>query len=441
MECDSNAVLAAPRRGQVRGDHVDGDDADQSAGNSVPTSRRGPFPLGRRRRGGRAGNFPAATLELSPAGVQPHFDGSAPIYMYITTATAERCSAYRWRRRTAAGRARRSPARCATPSHTTEVPFDPGCATWWRSFRAATRRCGTSTSSSARTTIISARLRRNERHPATVAARLDLCRGSSLPQGGADDSQPEARRRAAEARSTPSSPTSASASDGEVGAPRFDLQRRRRRRLGSVSVLEIAAVLRRTAGQAEALDPLRLARRRRSRGSRLRASSPIIPPCRATRSSPSSTWTWSVAVRRPTITGRQQGRGQSCTAVPSYLQLVGSRRLSTELGDLVETVNHIRTSTACTFDYSHGRQRPSAEHLLPQRSLRVRALRHSDRVLHHRRPRGLPPGDRRAAVHRLRPGWRRSTTSSPTWRSTSANLDHRVVVDKPKPDPNGQCQQ
>ena len=73
---------------------------------------------------------------------------------------------------------------------------------------------------------------------------------------------------------------------------------------------------------------------------------------------------------------------------PDYVQLVGSRRLSTELGDLAESVNktekrplHVRLCD--------GRQRPSAEHLLPQRPLRVRPLRHSDHLLHDRRPRAI----------------------------------------------------
>ncbi len=87
---------------------------------------------------------------------------------------------------------------------------------------------------------------------------------------------------------------------------------------------------------------------------------------------------------------------------PAYLQLIGSRRLSTELGDLVEAVNKTEP-TAVPLRLSVRRERASAAVLLPERPLRVRALRHSDHVLLDRRPPRLPRGDRRAAVHRLRP--------------------------------------
>ena len=61
---------------------------------------------------------------------------------------------------------------------------------------------------------------------------------------------------------------------------------------------------------------------------------------------------------------------------PGYVQLIGSRRLSTELGDIAEKVNteqaSVSTSTTRSMQWS------SAEHLLSQRSLHVRALRHPD---------------------------------------------------------------
>ncbi len=87
---------------------------------------------------------------------------------------------------------------------------------------------------------------------------------------------------------------------------------------------------------------------------------------------------------------------------PGYLQLIGSRRLSTELGDLVEAVDKTEP-TPVQVRLPVRRERASAAVLLPERPLRVRAVRDSDHVLLDRRPPRLPPGDRRAAVHRLRP--------------------------------------
>jgi hypothetical protein len=50
------------------------------------------------------------------------------------------------------------------------------------------------------------------------------------------------------------------------------------------------------------------------------------------------------------MTGRASD-GRTLTGGPDYLQLIGSRRLSTQLGDLVESVN--RTGRhGLTFDYS-----------------------------------------------------------------------------------------
>ena len=86
------------------------------------------------------------------------------------------------------------------------------------------------------------------------------------------------------------------------------------------------------------------------------------------------------------------------------------------------------------------RRRPPRQLLLPQRPLHVRPLRHPDRLLHDRRARGLPPGDRRA----------RSTSTSTRWRAWRGWWRTRAhgggpgssgVVDKPKPDPRAPCKQ
>ena len=79
-------------------------------------------------------------------------------------------------------------------------------------------------------------------------------------------------------------------------------------------------------------------------------------------------------------------------AGPRYLMLVGSRRLSTELGDMVERINKTEAEPFI-FDYTSGRKRPSGERLLSERPLRVCSLRYPDRVLHHRSSRGLSSGD------------------------------------------------
>jgi hypothetical protein len=89
-----------------------------------------------------------------------------------------------------------------------------------------------------------------------------------------------------------------------------------------------------------------------------------------------------------------------------------------------------------------GRERPSAEHLLPQRPLRVRARYgipiiiffttggHADYHQVTDEPQYIDYG-RMAQVAGLVADLAR----------TVANLDHRPVVDHPKPDPHGRCVQ
>ena len=124
---------------------------------------------------------------------------------------------------------------------------------------------------------------------------------------------------------------------------------------------------------------------------------------------------------------------------PDYLQLVGSRRLSTELGDLVEKVN-VDGQARLRVRLHARRQRPPGEHLLPQRPRDVRALRHPGRVLHHRRA---------PDYHQLtdEPQYidydkmARIATFVANVALAVADLDHRMVVDKPKPDPTAPCKQ
>jgi hypothetical protein len=122
-----------------------------------------------------------------------------------------------------------------------------------------------------------------------------------------------------------------------------------------------------------------------------------------------------------------------------YLQLVGSRRLSTELGDLVETVNRTEP-LPFTFDYTYD------------------ANGHPERIYcrsdHYEYARwGIPVVFLTTGLH----GDYHQVTDEPQYidyphmarigklvfdlADRVADLDHRPVVDKPKPDPNGACRQ
>jgi len=124
---------------------------------------------------------------------------------------------------------------------------------------------------------------------------------------------------------------------------------------------------------------------------------------------------------------------------PTYLQLVGSRRLSTELGDIVEAVNRSEP-TPLSFDYSFD------------------ANGHPERIYcrsdHYNYARyGIPITFFTTGLHMDY----HQLTDEPQYvdyehmRNVAqlvhdvalqvGNLDHRVVVDKPKPDPRGACVQ
>ena len=116
------------------------------------------------------------------------------------------------------------------------------------------------------------------------------------------------------------------------------------------------------------------------------------------------------------------------------MQLVGSRRLSTELGDLVETVNRtgkhgLRSTTRWTPTaipqniYCRSDHYEYARYGIPIMFFTTGG--HADYHQVTDEPQYIDYG-RMAQVARL----------SPT-RARVANLDHRPVVDKPKPDPKG----
>jgi len=122
-----------------------------------------------------------------------------------------------------------------------------------------------------------------------------------------------------------------------------------------------------------------------------------------------------------------------------YLQLIGTKRLSTELGDLIETVNKARRQPF-TFDYQYD----ASGH--PEQFYCRR-----DHYMYARY--GIPIAFFSTGGHRDY----HQVTDEPQYidyeklRNVSqfvydigtavANLDHRVVVDKPKPNPRGNCVQ
>jgi len=137
--------------------------------------------------------------------------------------------------------------------------------------------------------------------------------------------------------------------------------------------------------------------------------------------------------------GRIVGGGEEIHGGPDYLQLVGSRRLSTELGDLIETVNKTE-KRPLKFDYSID----ADGH---QSSIYCR----SDHYSYARY--GIPitffTTGGHADYHQLTDEaeyidyehMARVANLVKDIATSVANLDHRIVVDKPKPDPRGQCRQ
>ena len=123
----------------------------------------------------------------------------------------------------------------------------------------------------------------------------------------------------------------------------------------------------------------------------------------------------------------------------TYLQLVGSRRLSTELGDIVEQVNKTE-KLPFSFDYQFDAN-GDPENIYCR----------SDHYNYARL--GIPVVFFTTGLH----GDYHQVTDEPEYIDYPhmarigqlvhdvalevANVDHRPVVDKPKPDPNGRCEQ
>jgi hypothetical protein len=124
---------------------------------------------------------------------------------------------------------------------------------------------------------------------------------------------------------------------------------------------------------------------------------------------------------------------------PNYLQLVGSRRLSTELGDLVEKVNQ-DDKHGLVFDYS-----------MDANGHPMNIYCRSDHYEYARY--GIPitffTTGGHSDYHQVTdeaeyidyPHMARVASLVEDIAEHVADLDHRIVVDQPKPDPHGRCQQ
>jgi hypothetical protein len=124
---------------------------------------------------------------------------------------------------------------------------------------------------------------------------------------------------------------------------------------------------------------------------------------------------------------------------PGYVQLIGSKRLSTELGDIVDMTGK-KQSTPMKIDYTYDANGHPQQYYC-----------RSDHYEYARY--GIPIAFFSTGGHRDY----HQQTDEPQYidydqllrvtnfvrdvATTVANLDHRVVVDKPKPNPKGQCVQ
>ncbi len=124
---------------------------------------------------------------------------------------------------------------------------------------------------------------------------------------------------------------------------------------------------------------------------------------------------------------------------PGYVQAIGTRRLSTELGDLAETVN-TEGKHDLVFDYTYDADGHPDNFYC-----------RSDHYMYARW--GIPIAFFSTGGHRDYhqvtdeaqyldfEKFARVTSFVGDLAARVANLDHRIVVDKPKPDPHGACKQ
>ena len=136
------------------------------------------------------------------------------------------------------------------------------------------------------------------------------------------------------------------------------------------------------------------------------------------------------------------GRGESAdlpTGGSDYLQLLGSRRLSTELGDLIEAVNKTYASPF-RFDYQYDAPgHPdqyycrSDHYEYARYGIPVAFMSTGGHVDYHQ----ISDEPQRISYTHLA----KVVNFVADVTERVANLDHRVAVDKPKPDPKGECVQ
>jgi Zn-dependent M28 family amino/carboxypeptidase len=124
---------------------------------------------------------------------------------------------------------------------------------------------------------------------------------------------------------------------------------------------------------------------------------------------------------------------------PGYVQLIGSRRLSTELGDLVETVARTE-ATPFKFDYQYDANGHPQQYYC--RSDHYEYARYGIPIVFfstggHRDYHQVTDEAQYIDYDQLA----RVATLVRDVSVRAANLDHRPVVDKRKPDPKGQCVQ
>jgi hypothetical protein len=138
------------------------------------------------------------------------------------------------------------------------------------------------------------------------------------------------------------------------------------------------------------------------------------------------------------VTGQTKD-GQLLRGSPNYLQLIGSRRLSTELGDLVERVN---TDGKLGFTFDYGMDANGHPMNIYCRSDHYEYARYGIPIVF------FTTGGH-SDYHQVTdepqyidyPHMARVAQLVANSALAVGNLDHRVVVDKPKPDPKGTCKQ
>jgi Zn-dependent M28 family amino/carboxypeptidase len=133
------------------------------------------------------------------------------------------------------------------------------------------------------------------------------------------------------------------------------------------------------------------------------------------------------------------GRDDRPDGGPAYIQVIGSRRLSTELGDLLERVN-AEGKHGFDIDYQYDADgHPDnyycrSDHYMYARfGIPIAFFTTGSHLDYHQltdEPQYIDYDKMTRVVRFIADA-----------AKVVADLDHRVVVDKPKPDPEGVCQQ